>query len=41
MDVDCSWERLASQDEFVSRFAEISYSDEFIPLIAYIFDRLN
>lgn len=33
--------RLASQDEFVSRFSEISYSDEFIPLIAYIFDRFN
>jgi hypothetical protein len=33
--------RLASQEEFVSRFAEISYSDEFIPLIAYVFDRFN
>jgi hypothetical protein len=33
--------RLASEDEFISRFCEISYSDEFIPLIAYIFDRFN
>ncbi len=33
--------RLASQDEFISRFCEITYSDEFIPLIAYIFDRFN
>jgi hypothetical protein len=33
--------RQASQEEFVSRFCEISYSDEFIPLIAYIFDKLN
>jgi uncharacterized protein with ParB-like and HNH nuclease domain len=33
--------RLASQEEFISRFCEISYTDEFIPLIAYIFDRFN
>lgn len=33
--------RLASEEEFVSRFCEVSYSDEFIPLIAYIFDRFN
>lgn len=33
--------RLASEDEFTSRFCEISYSGEFIPLIAYIFDRFN
>lgn len=33
--------RLASEEEFTSRFSEISYSDEFIPLIAYIFDRFN
>jgi len=33
--------RLASQEEFTSRFCEISYSDEFIPLVAYIFDRFN
>jgi hypothetical protein len=33
--------RLASKEEFTSRFCEISYSDEFIPLVAYIFDRFN
>lgn len=33
--------RLASKDEFASRFCEITYSDEFIPLVAYIFDRFN
>ncbi len=33
--------RLASGEEFASRFCEISYSSESIPLIAYIFDRFN
>jgi len=33
--------RLASEEEFTSRFCEIGYSAEFIPLIAYIFDRIN
>lgn len=33
--------RLASEEEFTSRFSEITYSAEFIPLIAYIFDRFN
>lgn len=33
--------QLASEDEFTSRFVEISYSQESIPLISYIFDRIN
>lgn len=32
---------LASEDEFISRFTEISYVQSEIPLIAYIFDRIN
>ena len=34
-------EKLASESEFTSRFVEISYSSETIPLISYIFDRIN
>lgn len=33
--------KLALEDEFISRFCEINYSDEFLPLISYIFDRTN
>ncbi|MEK7519909.1 MAG: DUF262 domain-containing HNH endonuclease family protein [Patescibacteria group bacterium] len=33
--------RLATEEEFVSRFVDISYSSEYIPLISYIFDRIN
>jgi len=33
--------RLTSEGEFVSKFVEISYSQESIPLICYIFDRIN
>jgi uncharacterized protein DUF262/uncharacterized protein DUF1524 len=33
--------KLAQEDEFTSRFCEISYSEEFLPLIPYIFDRTN
>lgn len=33
--------QLASEEEFTSRFSEISYSSESIPLISYIFDRIN
>jgi hypothetical protein len=33
--------QLASEEEFTSRFVEISYSSESIPLISYIFDRIN
>jgi len=33
--------KLASREEFLSRFADISYSSENIPLICYIFDRKN
>lgn len=33
--------QLASEEEFTSRFAEISYSSDSIPLISYIFDRIN
>jgi uncharacterized protein with ParB-like and HNH nuclease domain len=34
-------EQLASEDTFVSKFIEISYSQENIPLIVYIFDRIT
>jgi len=34
-------EGLAGKSEFVTRFCDISYSPETIPLIAYIFDRIN
>ncbi len=34
-------EKLASENEFNSRFVEISYSSDTIPLICYIFDRIN
>ena len=33
--------QLASEDEFTTRFSEISYGTESIALIAYIFDRLS
>lgn len=33
--------QLAQQDEFVSRFMDINYDSDNIPLIAYIFDRIN
>lgn len=33
--------QLASEEEFSSRFVDISYSPESIPLISYIFDRIN
>jgi hypothetical protein len=33
--------KLASEDEFVTRFREINYSEEFLALISYIFDRTN
>ena len=33
--------QLASEEEFTSRFTEISYSSGSIPLISYIFDRIN
>lgn len=34
--------RLASEEEFETRFcSEIVYSDEYLPLISYIFDRTN
>lgn len=33
--------QLASEEEFASRFVEISYSAGSIPLISYIFDRIN
>lgn len=33
--------QLASEEEFTSRFVEISYSQDSIPLISYIFDRIN
>lgn len=33
--------QLASEDEFSTRFCEISYTRDTIPLIAYIFDRFN
>jgi uncharacterized protein with ParB-like and HNH nuclease domain len=32
---------LASEQEFSTRFSEISYSQDTIPLISYIFDRIN
>jgi hypothetical protein len=31
----------AGQDEFVSRFVELTYSDSQLPTICYVFDRLN
>lgn len=34
-------DKLASEHEFVSRFIEIAYEPDTIPLIAYIFDRIN
>lgn len=37
----CLKEKLASENEFASRFVEIAYSSETIPLICYIFDRIN
>lgn len=33
--------KLAKSDEFVPRFSEISYSASNIPLLSYIFDRIN
>lgn len=33
--------RLATEKEFESRFIDINYSSEYIPLISYIFDRVN
>ena len=33
--------KLAKRDEFVSRFTDISYNGNAIPLISYIFDRFN
>lgn len=33
--------QLASEEEFVSRFIDLTYSAEEIPLISYIFDRVN
>jgi hypothetical protein len=33
--------QIASEDEFTTRFCEITYSPENISLIAYIFDRIN
>lgn len=33
--------QLASEEEFRSRFVELSYSSESIPLISYVFDRFN
>lgn len=33
--------QIASEQEFTTRFTEISYSSESISLIAYIFDRIN
>lgn len=33
--------QLASKEEFSTRFREISYSPETIPVIAYIFDRMS
>lgn len=33
--------QLASEEEFVSRFVEINYSSGSIPLISYVFDRIN
>jgi len=34
-------EKLASEEEFTERFCELSYSPGDVPLIAYLFDRLN
>ncbi len=34
-------EKLASEQEFTTAFVEVSYSANTIPLIAYIFDRIN
>lgn len=34
-------DRIESEEVFVSRFIEISYSQQAIPLILYIFDRIN
>ena len=34
-------DKLASEEEFESRFVDLSYSSESIPLISYIFDRFN
>jgi len=33
--------QLASEQEFSTRFSEITYSQDTIPLISYIFDRMN
>jgi hypothetical protein len=33
--------QLASEDEFSSRFCQISYNSDTVPVIAYIFDRLS
>ncbi|MBI5887840.1 MAG: DUF262 domain-containing protein [Deltaproteobacteria bacterium] len=33
--------KLATENEFAARFVELSYSAESIPLISYIFDRIN
>jgi hypothetical protein len=33
--------QLASETEFTSRFSEITYGSDSVPLIAYIFDRLS
>ncbi|PKM98232.1 MAG: hypothetical protein CVU79_04200 [Elusimicrobia bacterium HGW-Elusimicrobia-3] len=33
--------KLAHKDEFVSRFTDLSYSQDSIPLLSYIFDRTN
>lgn len=33
--------QLATEEEFATRFCQISYSQETIPLINYIFDRIN
>jgi hypothetical protein len=34
-------DKLASQEEFTTRFCEISYEKDSVPLIAYIFDRFS
>lgn len=34
-------DKIAKQDEFVARFTEISYESSSIPLIVYIFDRIE
>jgi hypothetical protein len=39
--IDALKKQLATEEEFVSRFVELTYEPETIPLIAYVFDRFN